>query len=93
MAAATQGATGILTGHGAAANLDLRLVPHGGESWFNVVMEYREATQEEARRIEETEQRAFGYRSNPCQSIPPRHTPYTMSDGTIRCTTCGEELD
>jgi hypothetical protein len=52
----------------------------------------REATPEEARAILDREYRAFGASINPCQSIPPRHAPYTASDGRTYCTRCGEDI-
>ena len=55
-------------------------------------MTTREATPAEAQRIEAIEHAAFGTRVNPCQSIPPRHTPHTAGNGRTYCTTCGEDI-
>jgi hypothetical protein len=52
----------------------------------------RDATQEEARQIEAIERRAFGYSINPCQSIPPQHSPHVAGDGHTYCTRCGERI-
>ena len=52
----------------------------------------REATPDEARAIRERELRLFRATINPCQSIPPRHSPYIASDGHTYCTRCGEDI-
>jgi hypothetical protein len=52
----------------------------------------REATPAERKTIMDREARMFGYTINPCQSIPPRHSPYLASDGITYCTRCGNVL-
>jgi hypothetical protein len=52
----------------------------------------REATPEERQAIRERETRLFGVTINPCQSIPPRHSPYTAGDGRTYCTRCGNDI-
>ena len=54
----------------------------------------RQPTADEAREIMEQDARVMGYTvgANPCQSIPPRHSPYRASDGITYCTRCGEEV-
>ncbi len=52
----------------------------------------RDATPDEAAQIAAQDARTLGYRVNPCQSIPSRHTPHTAGDGRTYCTTCGEGL-
>jgi hypothetical protein len=53
----------------------------------------RESTPAEAQAIRDRFLRDFGASINPCQSIPPRHSPYVACDGQTYCTRCGEVIE
>jgi hypothetical protein len=53
---------------------------------------HREATKEELAASQARELELFHATINPCESIPPRHSPYVAFDGRTYCTRCGEEI-